>query len=84
MVQPAWEIAAAMTSETDGAAGIAASSTPSYVLVPSVASCPWVAAELDAAPALAASAEMGLAWDWERQERKRTRAKSRSILERGV
>ena len=63
MVQPAWEIAAAMTSETDGAAGIAASATPSYVLVPSVASCPSVAAELDAAPALAASAEMGLAWE---------------------
>ena len=29
--------------------------------MPSVASCPWLAAELDAAPALAASAEMGLA-----------------------
>ena len=29
IVQPAWEIAAAMTSETAGAAGIEASSTPS-------------------------------------------------------
>lgn len=52
--------------------------------MPSEASCPWLAAELDAAPALAASADMGLAEEREeKEERERITARSRSILERG-
>ncbi len=60
-VQPVLEMAVAATAAGAGAAGMAARATPSKVVTPSLDGLPAFVAGWTAAPALAASGEIGLA-----------------------